>query len=201
MMALPLLSRVLIDSNPSMQKQSATREALVLEVQFMGHGLLTPVEHQKPGLQGMQGWLLLPVDPGLQMHDCGLALCGADSELAVQLRILPPVQYALAGHGWQLVAGPKKPRSHTQSLDEFDRAGAVERGGQRPMMPPEQYSPMLHGSHGVPADALPRYPGRHTHWVRLVAPMGEVELTGHCFWARGTVALLALMLSGASTVV
>ena len=84
-MAWPLLSRVLTDWNPSAQKQLAIPVALAYDVQFRGHALLTPPAHQNPGLQGWHGRLLAPEDPGLHTHDCGLALCGADAELAVQL--------------------------------------------------------------------------------------------------------------------
>ena len=72
-MAWPLLSRVLTDSKPSAQKQSAGRVALALDVQFKGHALLAPPEHQKPGRHGLQGWLSVPYVPALQTQDCGLA--------------------------------------------------------------------------------------------------------------------------------
>jgi hypothetical protein len=106
LMALPLLSRVLTDWNPSAQKQSEGCDELAFEVQFMGHALLMPPEHQNPGRQGWQGWLLTPEKPALQKHDCGLEPCGADTAFAVQFWRLPPMQYEFAGHCWQLVEGP-----------------------------------------------------------------------------------------------
>ena len=129
---------------------------LALDVQLRGHAFLAPPGHQKPGGHGWHGSLSVPYSPALQKHACGLALCGGDTELAVQLNSLPPMQYAFDGHRWQLLTGPWKPRSQTQSLALLDMAGAVDFGGHSPMMPPEQNSPMLHGEQGVPRDALPR---------------------------------------------
>ena len=68
---------------------------------------------------------------------------------------------------------------HWHSDCKLDSAGALELLGQKPSLPPEQYSFGPHGVHGVLAAALPSYPGRQTHWEMLVAPSGEVELAGH----------------------
>jgi hypothetical protein len=65
-MELPLASLVATASCPSLQKQSVTRLAIGGEVQFEGHWLLTPVQHQEPGLHCWQGWLAVPLYPGAQ---------------------------------------------------------------------------------------------------------------------------------------
>jgi hypothetical protein len=77
---------------------------------------------------------------------------------------------------------------HRQSDEALDMAGALELAGHRLSNPPEQNTPSSHGSHGAPDDALPLYPGRHTHWSMLTAPAGEVELAGQT--ATGTYDVL-----------
>jgi hypothetical protein len=47
------------------------------------------------------------------------------------------------------------------------------------MSPPEQNVLGGQGEHGVPAAALPLYPGLQKHWLIEVLPSAEVEFSGH----------------------
>ena len=60
-MGFPLASLVEVAWYPSEQKQSVTRRAVALEVLLAGHWLATPVQHQNPAPQGLQGWFAVPL--------------------------------------------------------------------------------------------------------------------------------------------
>ena len=47
------------------------------------------------------------------------------------------------------------------------------------MSPPEQNVLGGQGEHGVPAAALPLYPGLQKHWLIEMLPSAEVEFSGH----------------------